>query len=155
MLPLGWCGPAEKEGVDHVSLSPGLPPEALHTPRQPRPLRARHARATPAPEIAVGMRERMFRVEIIQDAFCQRRPRPERLFRKPSGHRDRYSWCDLEASRYPTCAVKRRRFSSGCKAHPASLQPEATGAGMEVTKCLKPPDSGHEFGDRASAQAAT
>jgi hypothetical protein len=35
------------------------------------------------------------------------------------------------------------------------LQPEATGAGMEVTKCLKPPDSGHEFGDRASVQAAT
>ena len=28
---------------------------------------------------------------------------------------------------------------SGCKAHPAiSLPPEATGAGMEVTKCLKP-----------------
>src|SRR5208283_2932568 len=54
-----------------------------------------------------------------------------------------------------TCAVKRRRFSSGCKAHPASLQPEATGAGMEVTKCLKPPDSGHESGDRASVQAAT
>jgi len=24
-----------------------------------------------------------------------------------------------------------------------------------VTKCLKPPDSGHEFGDRASVQAAT
>jgi 6-phosphofructokinase 2 len=36
-----------------------------------------------------------------------------------------------------------------------SLQPEATGAGMEATKCLKPPDSGHEFGDRASVQAAT
>jgi len=35
------------------------------------------------------------------------------------------------------------------------LQPEATGAGMEVTKCLKPPDSGHEVGDRASVQAAT
>src|SRR6516164_9138034 len=30
-----------------------------------------------------------------------------------------------------------------------------TGAGMEVTKCLKPPDSGHEFGDCASVQAAT
>src|SRR5215469_6308306 len=29
------------------------------------------------------------------------------------------------------------------------------GAGMEVTKCLKPPDSGHEVGDRASVQAAT
>jgi hypothetical protein len=25
-------------------------------------------------------------------------------------------------------------------------QPEATGVGMEETKCLKPPDSGHEFG---------
>src|SRR5208283_2312087 len=24
------------------------------------------------------------------------------LFRKPTGHRDLYSWCDLEASRYPT-----------------------------------------------------
>jgi len=36
-----------------------------------------------------------------------------------------------------------------------SLQPEATGAGMKVTKCLKPPDSGHEIGDRASVQAAT
>ena len=35
------------------------------------------------------------------------------------------------------------------------LQPEATGAGMEVTKCLKPPDSGHDFGDCASVQAAT
>jgi len=35
------------------------------------------------------------------------------------------------------------------------LQPEATGAGMEVTKCLKPTDSGHDFGDCASVQAAT
>ena len=26
---------------------------------------------------------------------------------------------------------------------------------MEVAKCLKPPDSGHEFGDCASVQAAT
>jgi len=66
--------------------------------------RGTRVRATPEPdpEIAVGMRERAFRVEIIQDAFCERRPRPERLFRKPSGHRDLYSWCDLEASRYPT-----------------------------------------------------
>ena len=36
-----------------------------------------------------------------------------------------------------------------------SLQPEATGAGMEATKCLKPSDSGHESGDRASVQPAT
>jgi hypothetical protein len=47
-------------------------------------------------------------------------------------------------------------LSSGCKAHPAiSLQPEATGAGMEATKCLKPSDSGSRIGDRASVQAAT
>src|SRR5271167_2785113 len=26
---------------------------------------------------------------------------------------------------------------------------------MEATKCLKPPDSGHDFGDCASVQAAT
>ena len=32
-------------------------------------------------------------------------------------------------------------LSSGCKAHPATLQPEATGAVMEVTKWLKPSDS--------------
>ena len=35
------------------------------------------------------------------------------------------------------------------------LQPEATGAGMEETKCLKPSDNGRDFGDRASVQAAT
>ena len=47
------------------------------------------------------------------------------------------------------CAVIRRRFSSGCKPHPAnSLQPEATGAVMEVTKWLKPSDSGPRIGDR-------
>jgi hypothetical protein len=47
-------------------------------------------------------------------------------------------------------------LSSGCKPHPAiSLQPEATGAGMEATKCLKPSGSGSRIGDRASVQAAT
>src|SRR6516225_11412611 len=35
------------------------------------------------------------------------------------------------------------------------LQPEAAGAGMEATKCLKPSDNGHDCGDRASVQAAT
>jgi hypothetical protein len=47
-------------------------------------------------------------------------------------------------------------LSSGCKSHPAnSLPPEATGAGMEVTKWLKPSISVSRFGDRASGQAAT
>ena len=56
----------------------------------------------------------------------------------------------------PLYAVTRRRFSQWVQFPPGdSLQPEATGAGMEVTKCLKPPDSGHEFGDCASVQAAT
>ena len=65
--------------------------------------RGTRVRETPEPEpdIAVSMRERMFRVEIIQDAFCERRPKPQRLFRRPSGHRDMESWCDLEVSRYP------------------------------------------------------
>ena len=40
------------------------------------------------------------------------------------------------------CAVKRRRFPVGASPTRRSLQPEATGAGMEVTKCLKPSDSG-------------
>ena len=35
--------------------------------------------------------------------------------------------------------------SSGCKAH----QPEATEAGMEETKCLKPSVNDHEFGECA------
>ena len=35
------------------------------------------------------------------------------------------------------------------------LQPEAIGAGIEETKCLKPSISGSRIGDRASVQAAT
>src|SRR5215471_21641037 len=45
-----------------------------------------------------------------------------------------------------TCAVKRRRFPVGGQAPPgASLQPEAIGAVMEVTKWLKPSNSGHDL----------
>ena len=36
------------------------------------------------------------------------------------------------------CAVKRRRFPVGVSPTRQSLQPEATGAVMEVTKWLKP-----------------
>ena len=39
------------------------------------------------------------------------------------------------------CAVKRRRFPVGANATRQPLQPEATGAAMEVTKWLKPSDS--------------
>ena len=47
-------------------------------------------------------------------------------------------------------------LSGGCEAHPAnSLQPEAIGAVMEVTKWLKPSISVSRIGDSASGQAAT
>ena len=39
------------------------------------------------------------------------------------------------------CAVKRRRFPVGANPARQPLQPEATGAAMEVTKWLKPSDS--------------
>ena len=53
------------------------------------------------------------------------------------------------------CAVTRRRFPVGASPTRQPLQPEATGAGMEETKCLKPSGSGSRIGDRASVQAAT
>src|SRR5258708_2312094 len=53
------------------------------------------------------------------------------------------------------CAVTRRRFLVGASPTRQPLQPEATGAGMEATKCLKPSGSGSRIGDRASVQAAT
>ena len=53
------------------------------------------------------------------------------------------------------CAVQRRRFSVGASPTRQPLQPEATGAVMEVTKWLKPSDSGSRIGDSASVQAAT
>src|SRR4029077_4083981 len=39
------------------------------------------------------------------------------------------------------CAVTRRRFPVGANPTRRPLQPEATGAAMEVTKWLKPSDS--------------
>ena len=39
------------------------------------------------------------------------------------------------------CAVKRRRFPVGANPTRQPLQPEATGAVMEVTKWLKPSES--------------
>ena len=56
----------------------------------------------------------------------------------------------------PLHCCDKAALSSGCKSHPAiSLQPEAIGAVMEETKCLKPSDSGSRIGDRARVQAAT
>src|SRR5216684_649021 len=53
------------------------------------------------------------------------------------------------------CAVKRRRFPVGASPTRQPLQPEATGAVMEVTKWLKPLVSVSRIGDSASVQAAT
>jgi hypothetical protein len=53
------------------------------------------------------------------------------------------------------CAVTRRRFPAGVRPARQPLQPEATGAAMEVTKWLKPSESVSRIGDSASVQAAT
>jgi hypothetical protein len=53
--------------------------------------------------------------------------------RAASGRRDQDGGC-----LFRVCAVKRRRFPAGASPARRPLQPEATGAGMEVTKCLKP-----------------
>src|SRR5438132_11520845 len=61
-----------------------------------------------------------------------------------------------EECRQLACAVKRRRFPVGASPTRQPLQPEATGAVMEVTKWLKP--SGKrvtKYGDSASVQAVT
>src|SRR3979490_1313761 len=54
------------------------------------------------------------------------------------------------------CAVTRRRFPVGASPSRQPLQPEATGAGMEVTKCLKPTRGGHwkRFSIVANGEAA-
>ena len=74
----------------------------------------------------------------------------------------RHFWFNISASAFETptrsaLGVRRDKaaLSSGCKPHPVTLQPEATGAVMEVTKWLKPSDSGLRIGNRASVQAAT
>jgi hypothetical protein len=54
----------------------------------------------------------------------------------PHGRRSLARQCPLMA-----CAVKRRRFPVGANPTRQPLQPEATGAAMEVTKWLKPSDS--------------
>jgi len=53
------------------------------------------------------------------------------------------------------CAVERRRFPVGVSPIRRPLQPEATGAVMEVTKWLKPSVSVSRIGDSASVQAVT
>src|SRR6202171_6281551 len=51
------------------------------------------------------------------------------------------------------CAVQRRRFPVGASPTRQSLQPEAIGAVMEVTKWLKPSISVSRIGDSASVLA--
>ena len=46
----------------------------------------------PEPDPKPHDRERIFRLEIVQDAFCEHRPIASRLFKKPTGHRDREAW---------------------------------------------------------------
>jgi hypothetical protein len=71
----------------------------------------------------------------------------------------RFNWGSWPGIRCPSplgvCAVQRRRFPVGANPIRQSLQPEAIGAVMEVTKWLKPSISVSRIGDSASVQAAT
>src|ERR1700722_9150150 len=62
-----------------------------------------------------------------------------------------------ETDRWPlrVGAVQRRRFPVGASPTRQSLQPEAIGAVMEVTKWLKPSIGVSRIGESASVQAAT
>src|ERR1700687_3097083 len=53
------------------------------------------------------------------------------------------------------CAVTTRRVAVGVRPTRQQLQPEATGAAVEVTKWLKPSECVSRIGDSASVQAAT
>ena len=84
------------------------------------------------------------------------KPKPPRLFSTlPSRKWHTTVYLIVGMSRVGVRRVK-AALSSGCKSHPAnSLQPEAIGAVMEVTKWLKPSISVSRIGDSASVQAAT
>src|SRR5277367_5734980 len=41
-----------------------------------------------------GGKQRLLRLNIVQDAFCQHLPKPRKLFRAPQAPRDTTSWCD-------------------------------------------------------------
>jgi len=94
----------------------------------------------PEPEAPLHERERIFRVEIIQDAFCQRRPIAKSLFRTPTGHRGGESWCErrgnhLHHHRCPTCTDVRdlhRRARRGDPDADRRLHRLATRAAMRL-----------------------
>jgi hypothetical protein len=73
----------------------------------------------------------------FQRRKLQRRSFKELLCQQASGARRTSAVRGGELA-LPTCAVKRRRFPVGARPTRQPLQPEATGAVMEVTKWLKP-----------------
>jgi hypothetical protein len=75
--------------------------------------------------------------------------------RRPRGRLARILRMVLGARSAEVCAVQRRRFPVAASPTRQSLQPEAIGAVMEVTKWLKPSISVSQIGDGASVQAAT
>src|SRR5712672_95019 len=80
-----------------------------------------------------------------------RRPRAETRGLQTTPFQSR----DLTTCLFLACAVQRRRFPVGESPTRQSLQPEAIGAVMEVTKWLKPSISVSRIGESASVQAAT
>ncbi len=66
-----------------------------------------------------------------------------------------FSGCIADKWLLWVCAVVRRCFPVGASPTRRPLQPEATGAVMEVTRWLKPLGSVSRIGDSARVQAAT
>ena len=74
----------------------------------------------------------------------------------PSGETPtRLSWCRCVAAAGENGQPTRRRFPVGASPTRKTLQPQAAGTVMEVTKWLKPLVSVSRIGDRASVQAVT
>ncbi|MBV8096329.1 MAG: hypothetical protein JO110_24440, partial [Acetobacteraceae bacterium] len=81
--------------------------------------RSTRVRTEPEPEpkpeeITSEARERIFRVEIIQDAYYKQRPAPKRLFKKPTFHRRMEAWCERRGSHWGSSRCSGRYHCENC-----------------------------------------
>jgi hypothetical protein len=88
----------------------------------------------PAVQARVEVNKRQILALLGREVFCgaTQTGHPIQLFVRASNEEARMN------VRYRVCAVERRRFPVGASPTRQPLQPEATGAVMEVTKWLKP-----------------
>jgi putative glutamine amidotransferase len=69
-----------------------------------------------------GGKQRLLRLNIVQDAFCQHLPKPRKLFRAPQAPRDATSWCDApnawtgrQKPRCSDCEHAHATYRAACK----------------------------------------